>query len=154
MEANIRKFVVTLLGAERDMTFATVRPDGYPQANIVSYANDGLTVFFATARNSQKVRNLLACAKASITVAAPYADWGDIRGVSMGGAALLLQDGSDEQRRAADLLTRKFPEVKALPPMDLGAMVFVKFVPVAVSVLDYRKGFGHTELVEVASSEI
>lgn len=154
MEANIRKFVVTLLGAERDMTFATVRPDGYPQANVVSYANEGLTVYFGTGRNSQKVRNLLACEKASITVAAPYADWGDIRGVSMGGMASLLPDACDEQRHAADLLARKFPEVRALPPLDLGAIAFVRFVPTAISVLDYRKGFGHAELVEVASSEI
>ena len=154
MEANIRKFVVTLLGAERDMTFATVRPDGYPQANIVSYANDGLTVYFGTARDSQKVRNLHECDKASITVAAPYADWGDIRGVSMGGKASLLPDGSVEQRLAADLLARKFPEVKSLPPLDLGAIAFVKFVPSAISVLDYRKGFGHTELVEVPSSAL
>jgi len=154
VEGNIRKFVVTLLGAERDMTFATVRADGYPQANIVSYANDGLNVYFGTGRDSQKVRNLRFSSKASITVAAPYADWGDIRGVSMGGTAQVLADGSLEQRRAADLLAKKFPEVKDLPPVDAAAIAFVKFVPIAISVLDYRRGFGHTELVEVASSEI
>ena len=154
MEANIRKFVVTLLGAERDMTFATVRPDGYPQATIVSYANDGLTVYFGTGRNSQKVRNLRSCEKASITVAAPYADWGDIRGVSMGGTASVLSETSPEHEHAADLLARKFPEVKELPPVDLGSVALVKFVPTAISVLDYRKGFGHAELIEVASTEI
>ena len=154
VEPNFRKFVVTLLGAERDMTFATVRPDGYPQANIVSYANDGLTVYFGTGRDSQKMRNLHGCDKASITVAAPYADWGDIRGVSMGGTASVLPDGTPEQRHAADLLARKFPEVKALPPVVLGAIAFVKFVPTAISVLDYHKGFGHTELVEVVSGAI
>lgn len=154
VEANIRKFVVTLLGAERDLTFATIRPDGFPQANIVSYANDGLTVYFGTGRRSQKVRNLEHTSKASITVAAPYADWGDIRGVSMGGIATVLTDGSPEQPRAIDLLRRKFPEVADLPVVEPAAIVFVKFVPTAISVLDYRKGFGHAELIEVASSEI
>jgi hypothetical protein len=32
--------------------------------------------------------------------------------------------------------------------------VFVKIVPKVISVLDYRKGFGHTELVEVASRDL
>ena len=155
MEANLRKFVVTLLGAERDLTFATVRPDGYPQANIVSYANDGLTVYFGTARNSQKMRNLAFTEKASVTVAAPYADWGDIRAVSMGGSAIVLRDGTPEQRHAADLLIAKFPEVATLSPSpDAASVAFVRFVPTAIAVLDYRKGFGHSERVEVVSGQL
>src|ERR1700731_3853356 len=30
-----------------DMTIATVREDGYPQATAVSYVNDGLAVYFS-----------------------------------------------------------------------------------------------------------
>jgi hypothetical protein len=155
MEANLRKFVVTLLGAERDLTFATVRSDGYPQANIVSYANDGLTVYFGTGRDSQKLRNLAFTEKASVTVAAPYADWGDIRAVSMGGAATVLREGTPEQEHAAKLLITKFPEVATpAPSADAANIAFVRFVPSAIAVLDYRKGFGHSELIEVVSGAL
>ena len=155
MEPNLRKFVVTLLASERDMTFATVRPDGYPQANIVSFANDGLTIYFGTGTTSQKVRNLRYTEKSSITVAAPYADWGDIRAVSMGGTAGVLPEGSPESLHAVQLLQRRFPEFGELDrPADLGSIALVRFVPTAIAVLDYRKGFGHNELVEIASSEL
>ena len=155
MEPDIRRFIEALLVAERDMTLATLREDGYPQANVVSYANDGLTVYFATGRDSQKVRNLTGCAKSSITVASPYADWGDIRGVSMGGKATVLANDSAESRHAMDLLAGKFPESADMtPPFDPRSIAFVRFVPEVISVLDYRKGFGHTELVEVDAREL
>jgi hypothetical protein len=35
------------------------------------------------------------------------------------------------------------------PPAEPGSIAFVRIVPKVISVLDYRKGFGHTELVEV-----
>jgi len=154
MEANLRRFVVTLLGAERDMTFATVRADGYPQANIVSYANDGLNVYFGTPRTSQKIRNLERSDKASITVASPYADWGDIRALSMGGTARILQAESPRYQRAMELLQAKFPEVADLPATERSSIALVCFTPSTIAVLDYRKGFGHNELVEVSGADL
>lgn len=37
---------ITILNANRLMTIATVRPDGWPQATIVGYANDGFRVTY------------------------------------------------------------------------------------------------------------
>ena len=69
LDAATRSFVENLLSQQRDLTIATVRPDGYPQVDTVSYANEGLSLYFATGRYSQKVRNLRSCGKASVTVA-------------------------------------------------------------------------------------
>jgi hypothetical protein len=41
-----------------------------------------------------------------------------------------------------------------LPVPDANAIVFVKIVPKVISVLDYRKSFGHTELVEVRPEDL
>jgi hemerythrin-like domain-containing protein len=41
-----------------------------------------------------------------------------------------------------------------VPPPDPGSIVFVKFVPSVISVLDYSKGFGHTDLVQVGSQDV
>ena len=150
MDPQLRNFVQSVLERERDLTIATLRPDGYPQANTVSYASDGLATYFGTGRDSQKVRNLEHSSKASIVVDCPYADWGSIQGLSMGGTATVLPDGSDDARHAMDVLRRKFPEVETLgPPLDPALVVFVKFVPSVISVLDYSKGFGHTDLVRL-----
>jgi nitroimidazol reductase NimA-like FMN-containing flavoprotein (pyridoxamine 5'-phosphate oxidase superfamily) len=155
MDAALRKFVESILAAEQDLTLATVRPDGYPQANTVSYASEGLCVYFGTGRDSQKIVNLQHCSRASITVDAPYVDWGDIKGVSMGGMATVLPDDSAESRHAMDALRRKFPTVDDMtPPPDPRSVVFVKFVPSVISILDYSKGFGHTDLVHVDAADV
>jgi hypothetical protein len=50
----------------------------------------------------------------------------------------------DEIRHAAALLAKKFPQWAQVPPSDVS---FVKVVPRVISVLDYTRGFGHTDLV-------
>ena len=132
-----------------------MRPDGFPQANTVSYAADGLTLYFGTGRDSQKLRNIQYSRKVSLTTDVPYADWNEIQGLSMGALAEVLTDDSAESLRAMDVLTKKFPAVWEMPPpADPASVVFVKIVPKVISILDYRKGFGHTELVEVVSGEV
>jgi nitroimidazol reductase NimA-like FMN-containing flavoprotein (pyridoxamine 5'-phosphate oxidase superfamily) len=154
MTPEIRQFVESLLASERDLTLATLRPDGSPQANTVSYASDGLCLYFGTGRDSEKVRNLQHCRTASIAIDAPYADWGAIKGVSMGGTATILPDDSPESRCAMELLACKFPNVDDVsPPPRLASIVFVKFVPNVISVLDYSKGFGHVDLVHVEAAD-
>lgn len=154
MDPNLRRFIESLLASERDLTLATLRPDGAPQANTVSYASDGLRLYFGTGRDSEKVRNLQYCPKASVAIDAPYAEWGEIRGLSMGGTATLLSNDSAESRQAMDMLMRKFPQVSDMsPPADSASIVFVRFVPDVISVLDYSQGFGHTDLVHVDAAD-
>jgi general stress protein 26 len=150
MDAKTKRFILDIVGSRNDLTLATLRPDGFPQANTVSYAADGLTLYFGTGRDSGKVRNIQHSSNVSLTIDVPYADWNEIRGLSMGALAEVLTDDSAESVRAMDALTRKFPAVWDLPPpAEPASIMFVKIVPKVISVLDYRKGFGHTELVEV-----
>lgn len=51
--------------------------------------------------------------------------------------------------KALGLLCAKYPEYAAFPmPKPEGILVF-RVVPKIISILDYTKGFGHTELVTV-----
>jgi nitroimidazol reductase NimA-like FMN-containing flavoprotein (pyridoxamine 5'-phosphate oxidase superfamily) len=45
MDEEIRKKILKLLDQHRIMTLATLRPDGWPQATTVGYANEGLTLY-------------------------------------------------------------------------------------------------------------
>jgi general stress protein 26 len=154
MDPNTRRFILDVIESRNDLTIATLRADGFPQANTVSYAADGLALYFGTGRDSQKVRNILHCKNVSLTIDVPYVDWNDIRGLSMGAVAQVLPDDSADSVHAIDLLTRKFPAVWDLPAPEPNAIVFVKIVPKVISVLDYRKGFGHTELVEIEPQDL
>jgi len=44
----------------------------------------------------------------------------------------------------------KFPQIAGYAPAELEQIVLFRVTPEVISVLDYRKGFGHTDLVEVA----
>ncbi|WP_434034905.1 pyridoxamine 5'-phosphate oxidase family protein [Cupriavidus sp. a3] len=155
MDANLKHFMLDLIESGRDLSLATLRDDGYPQANIVSYASDGLTLYFGTARASTKLRNILHCNRVSLTISAPYDGWNDIRALSMAGVAHVLPDDSPESAHAMQCLRSKFPSGWDMsPPGEPTQIVFVAIVSVIASVLDYAQGFGHSELVAIGSSDL
>jgi uncharacterized protein YhbP (UPF0306 family) len=141
-----KAFILKLLGQHNIMSFATVRPDGFPQSTTVAYANDGLDLYFCCDRASQKARNLRRSGKVSLTIDRDYRDWSRIKGLSMGANAKLLSKPADV-KRAFDLLARKFPELRKMSDEDRAASAFVRVTPKVISLLDYSKGFGHTDLV-------
>jgi uncharacterized protein YhbP (UPF0306 family) len=149
MNPALHDEILTILAGASDMTLATIRADGYPQATTVSYANDDLTLYFGCGGVSQKARNLARNDKVSLTINLPYADWGEIRGVSVGGRAALVSD-PQEAERAGQLLLRKFPVgIAEYASGGLEGVALFRVMPEVISVLDYRKGFGHTDLVSV-----
>ena len=48
MDSAVQEKIAAILARATDMTIATVRPDGFPQATTVGYVNDGLTLYFGT----------------------------------------------------------------------------------------------------------
>jgi len=48
MKLELEATILDLMSSQNDMTIATVRPDGYPQATTVSYASGRL---IANSRN-------------------------------------------------------------------------------------------------------
>ena len=57
-----------ILGENRIMSIATVRPDGWPQTTIVGYANEGWSLYFLIYRDSQKFGNISRDNRVSISV--------------------------------------------------------------------------------------
>lgn len=145
MDKDLRKTILDILTHTNDMTIATVRPDGFPQATTVSYVSDGLMIYFATGHHSQKAQNLAKCDKVSLTVDKPYANWNEIEGLSLGGIATRVTD-EDEIARIEKLMAKKFPQVADFSMPDTAIALF-KITPKAISVLNYSKGFGHTDTV-------
>jgi nitroimidazol reductase NimA-like FMN-containing flavoprotein (pyridoxamine 5'-phosphate oxidase superfamily) len=151
LDRTHRQVILSLLGATHDMTLATLRPDGYPQATVVSFVHDGLTLYAGIGLDSQKAHNIRQHDKVSATITPPYDDWRHIRGLSLAGRAEMVS-GADENAHAADLMLFRFPQLRQF--VQAGAItwpgaVFVRITPSVISVLDYEQGFGHTELYEV-----
>jgi len=146
MTPRMRKQILDLMKGHPSMTIATVRPDGYPQATTVTYANDGLELYFSCDASSQKVRNIGRNRKVSLAIDRDADDWNEIKGLSLGGTAKVVKD-QKEFRRALKLLMKKYPEMAQLSAEDMKGMAIVRVTPKVISVLDYTKGFGHTDLV-------
>jgi general stress protein 26 len=146
MDKEMRQFVLDIINRQNDLTLATVTEDGYPQVTTVSYANDGMTIYIGTGKEAQKVRNIRRSNKVSLTIDTPYNDWGQIKGLSMGATAEVLADAK-EIAHALGCIARKFPQAADWIKGDQDDLVVLKVIPKVISVLDYTKGFGHTELV-------
>jgi general stress protein 26 len=148
MDPALEQTISKLLASENDMTIATVRDDGYPQATTVSYVNDGLKIYFACDARSQKARNIARNNKISLTIDAPYASWEVIKGLSIGGIAEQVTD-KRELECVSQLMHAKFPQISDYATSDDSGLAVFRITPKVISVLDYTRGFGHTDLVEL-----
>jgi hypothetical protein len=147
MDDEIRRKILRLLDQHRIMTIATLRPDGWPQASTVGYVNEGLTLYFLCGLDSQKARNLARDNRVSLTVDHDTPDLMAISGLSMAAHAETVTNKA-EARKILRMLPLKYPEVSLPGPMPNPEEVRIfRVTPTIISVLDYSKGFGHTDLV-------
>jgi nitroimidazol reductase NimA-like FMN-containing flavoprotein (pyridoxamine 5'-phosphate oxidase superfamily) len=148
MNEEIRSKILALLDQHRIMTIATLRPDGWPQATTVGYVNEGLTLYFLCGLDSQKAANLARDNRVSLTIDHDTPDLMEITGLSMAAHAQAVVD-RDEANKVLRMLPLKYPENIYVPvPMPTPEDVRIfRVSPTVISVLDYSKGFGHTDLV-------
>jgi nitroimidazol reductase NimA-like FMN-containing flavoprotein (pyridoxamine 5'-phosphate oxidase superfamily) len=148
MDEEIRRKILALLDEHRIMTVATLRPDGWPQATTVGYVNEGLTLYFLCSPTSQKAKNLARDDRVSLTIDHDTSDLMAITGLSMAGHAREVVERSGAER-VLRMMPLKYPDSPPLPfPMPSPDEVRIFSVtPTVVSVLDYSKGFGHSDLV-------
>jgi nitroimidazol reductase NimA-like FMN-containing flavoprotein (pyridoxamine 5'-phosphate oxidase superfamily) len=148
MDEEIKTKILALLDQHRIMTLATLRPDGWPQATTVGYVSEGLTLWFLCGLDSQKAANLAADDRVSLTIDHDADDIMAITGLSMAARAVAVTDRAEAEKALA-LMPLKYPGHAPLPmpmPGPDDVRIF-RVTPTVISVLDYSKGFGHTDLV-------
>jgi len=153
MKASFKGRIVRLLDEHRVMTVATNREDGWPQATFVSYANDGLVLYSFIARTSQKYANVRRDPRVSVAIGHDSPQPLAIQGLSLAGRSLVIEDRGEVDHAYA-LLLRRFPEYKVKARPIASEVPLIRITPEVVSLLDYSKGFGHTDLLRVADSDL
>ena len=153
MKHEFKRQIIDLLDEHRIMTLASNRPDGWPQATVVGYANDGLIIYCFIARDSQKFANVTHDPRVSLAIAKDYPQPLQIKGLSMAAKVVVVED-EGEREHAGSILLRRYPEYKVMPPPDPGAVAMLRITPEIVSLLDYSKGFGHSDLVRVTENDL
>lgn len=71
-----------------------------------------------------------------------------ITGLSVATIAEPVRDPA-ELSKATNLLLQRYPEYAAYPMPKPDEILVMRVVPQVISVLDYTKGFGHTDLIRV-----
>ncbi len=126
-------------------TIATASPEGEPSASTVYFSNDGLDLYFNTARDSEKVRNIVANPRVAIVLQDPSVPKTDqeIKGVQYSGKAFILAEG-EVARVPAPVLARH----RAFNSVNRGNSLIVKVSPVKIFWIDYSKGFRHRDVLQ------
>jgi nitroimidazol reductase NimA-like FMN-containing flavoprotein (pyridoxamine 5'-phosphate oxidase superfamily) len=153
MKREFKRQIVDLLNEHRIMTIATNRADGWPQATVVGYANDGLVIYCLISRDSQKYDNIKRDPRVALAIARDYPQPLQIKGLSIAAQAVEVTD-QGEIDHVAEILLHRYPEYKVMPRPDPAAVPTLRLTPEIVSILDYSKGFGHSDLVRVTDSDL
>jgi len=123
------------------MTIATLRPDGWPQAITVGYANEDLMLYFLCGPDSQNAANLARDDRVSLTIDDDAPQVMAISGLSMAARARPVIR-PEEAEKALQLLMRRYPPQESFSlsmPTPADVRVF-RVIPTVISVLDYSKG--------------
>lgn len=167
MKQKPKDLILRLLNEHRVMTLATNRPDGWPQATMVGYVNDGFLLYCFIARDCQKHTNILRDPRVSIAIGSDAPQPLQIKGLSLAGTAAVVNDQA-EFEYASKLRLQRYPEYADLPPPILreaplqrispqpspGGVILLRIAPEIFSVLDYSKGFGHSDLVTFSERDL
>lgn len=148
MDETLKRKILEILDRHRILTLATLRPDGWPQATTVGYASEGLTLYFLCGAESQKAHNLARDPRVSLTIDHDTHDPMAITGLSMAALATPVDDPAGIEKFIV-MLKKKYPEYMAMPAPDFSQIRVFRLTPKVISVLDYTKGFAHTDLVAV-----
>lgn len=153
MNESQEKFFLDVLAQAPDITIATNRADGWPQATTVSFVYEGLALYFLADARSQKCANIEMDGRVSVTANAPYLDWRDIRSLSMAGDAWFVTNPAEITHVSELMSQRCGPGLYAQILAAGRRSRIVRIRPHIVSLIDYSKGFGHkTDLVLAAGT--
>jgi general stress protein 26 len=137
--------ILELLHEHRAMSVATVRPDGWPQATMVGYVHDDLTLYFVVARISQKLANIAIDPR--ISIALGHDTPNRLRGLSMAAHAAEVTDLAEIDLLNA-LLLKRYPGQRRFSPREASTAV-LRAAPIMISIIDLPKSPGEPELLQV-----
>ena len=106
---RLRKDLAKIVALERVCRIATTGRDGRPHVVPVCHVADNDRLYFATGRDSLKVRHLRANPHLAVVVDLYAEDWSVLRGVMIQGSVSFIDRGP-RFRKIRDLLYRKYPQ--------------------------------------------
>lgn len=156
---QLRQKILEIYEGNSEGTIATLRPDGWPQANVVDFWYVGLTLYFGSFGLSQKAKNIEKDPRISLTITPPFNDFGEMTGLSMAARAEKVTDKSEIGETYHLFLKRlphmeEFAQFEGDTPYPGPGMAVYRIRPEVVSILDFSKGYGHIDLIKIEPGDI
>ena len=115
------------------MAISTLRPDGWPQATMVSYANEGILIYFVISRHSQKFANIERDDRVSLAIGRDFHAPSTIKSLSIAARASEVRDPR-QRRRAIKLLLDRHPELQRLERPEAGHSAVMRANPEIITI--------------------
>ncbi len=144
-EDVLKARILTLLDDHRVMSVATNRADGWPQATMVGFVHDDLSLYFVVARISQKLANIVRDPRVSIALGHDSAD--RIQGLSMAAHAAEVVGAADVEHLNR-LMRDRYPEQARFWPREASSAV-IRAWPSVISIIDLSRAPGEPEMLAV-----
>lgn len=142
--------VLKLVSSKNLMTLAVNRPDGRPHAATLGYMNDGLNLYFITAKDSEKLSNILADPRVGVAIRG-RAEEGEAVGVSIDARAAVVSDASEIQR-IFKLIMERAPHIAPWAPGE-GEVVVVKVIPETIEAVAVLQGRSRTQVYSIGDPQ-
>lgn len=149
---TLKNRVLGVLSDNRIMALATLRADGWPQTTMAGYIHDGLVLYFAIGRGSQKLANMTRDPRVSIAIGHHEPDEAGPRGLSLAATVSEVTDAA-AVRRLNDLIQERYPEQVVFTPPGASIAV-MKVLPVVFSLVDSVGGQDKPLLLRVDRSGV
>ncbi|HSQ98572.1 MAG TPA: pyridoxamine 5'-phosphate oxidase family protein [Sphingomicrobium sp.] len=144
----MKEKAIEILEQHHLMAISTLRPDGWPQNTMVSFANEDILIYFAISRGSQKFANIARDNRVSLVIGRDFHDPATIKALSIAARADEVREPK-QRERAIDLLLDRHPGLKKLERPNFEHSAMMRANPEIITILDYSKGFGHADLLTV-----
>ncbi|NDV27536.1 pyridoxamine 5'-phosphate oxidase family protein [Desulfovibrio sp. JC010] len=150
---EIRALILDMFARQSEISLATVRADGWPQANVVDIWNLGLTLYFQTHEAASKAQNIERDPRISFTLTPSFDhDFGRMQGITMAARAEKVTCKAEIGDLYHQFLTR-LPHMKQFAKYEGDTaypgegMAVYRIRPEMGCVLDFTKGYGHWDYV-------
>jgi general stress protein 26 len=156
---ELRQTILGIYERQSEISLATVRADGWPQANVVDIWNLGLMLYFQSYEASSKVQNIERDSRVSLTVTPFFKDFGEMQGLTMAARAEKVTDKT-EIGDLYHLFLKRLPHMKQFSEYEedtaypASGVAVYRLRPVMGCVLDFTKGYGHWDYVQFRADDL
>ena len=155
----LRKTILDMYERQSEISLATVRADGWPQANVVDIWNLGLTLYFQTYEAASKAQNIERDSRVSLTLTPSFnKDFGEMKGITMAARAEKVTDKAEIGDLYHQFLKRlphmkQFAEYEGDTAYPAAGVAVYRLRPEMGCVLDFTKGYGNWDYVQFRADD-